>query len=156
MNTYKGSCIFVDHSSGYIFVEHQLGFLAIETIQAMQAFERFALSVGVYIQSYLTNSGVFKETSFVKHFQDHNQHIQYCGVNVHHKSGVAESAVRSVSNMAQTILLHASCKWRDGIDSLLWPMVVIYVVYLFNHLPNAQKLCPANIFNDSKSPRIIS
>jgi hypothetical protein len=57
-NTYKGGCIFVDHSSGYIFVEHQLGFSAIETIRAKKAFERFALSVGVYTESYLTDSGI--------------------------------------------------------------------------------------------------
>jgi hypothetical protein len=66
-NTYKGHCIFVDHRSEYIFVENQLGFLAIETIQAKQAFERFALSVGVYIESYLTDSGAFKATLFVNH-----------------------------------------------------------------------------------------
>jgi hypothetical protein len=58
-NTYKGGCIFVDHRSVYTFVEHQLGFLAIETIRAKQAFERFALSVGVYIEYYLTDSGAF-------------------------------------------------------------------------------------------------
>jgi hypothetical protein len=61
-----------------MFVEHQFGFLAIETIREKQVFERFALSVGIYIESSLTDSGAFKATSFVKHFQDHNQDIQYC------------------------------------------------------------------------------
>jgi hypothetical protein len=153
-NTYKGGCIFVDHSSGYIFVEHELGFSAIETIQEKQAFERFALSVGVYIESYLTYSGAFKANSFVKHIQDHNQHIQYCGANAHHKNGVAERAARSVSNMARAMLLHASCTWRDGIDASLWSMAVKYAVYLFNHSSNAQKLCPAAILLAVKLPGI--
>jgi hypothetical protein len=152
-NIYKGGWIFADHSSGYIFVDHQLGFLAIETIQAKQAFERFALSVGVYIESYLTDSGAFKATLFVKHIQDHNQHIQYCGANAHHKNGVAERAVRSVSNMARAMILHASCKWRDCIDISLWPMAVKYAVWLFNHLPNAQQLCPDDIFTGNKVPK---
>jgi hypothetical protein len=134
-------------------VEYQLGFSAIEAIQVKQAFERLELSVGVYIESYLTDSGAFKATSYVKHIQDHNQHIQCCGANAHHKNGVAERAVRSVSNMAQALLLHASCKWRDGIDSSLWPMAVKYAVYLFNHLPNAQKSCPADIFTGNNVPR---
>jgi hypothetical protein len=95
----------------------------------------------------------FKATSFVKHIQDHNKHIQYCGANAHHKNGVVERAVRSVLNMAQAMLLHASCKWRDGIDASLWPMSVKYAVYLFNHLPNAQQLCPADIFTGNKVPR---
>jgi hypothetical protein len=81
-------------------VEHQLRFLAIETIRANQAFEWFALSVRLYIESNLTDIGAFKATSFVKHNQDHNQHIQYCGANAHHKNRVADRAVRSVSNMA--------------------------------------------------------
>jgi hypothetical protein len=85
--------------------DHQLGFSAIKTIQAKQAFERFALSVGVYNESYLTDSGAFKAPSFVKHIQDHNQHIQYCGANAHHKNGVVERAVRSVLNNAFTCIL---------------------------------------------------
>jgi hypothetical protein len=92
-NTYKGGCIFVDHISGYIFVEHQLGFLAIETIRAKQAFEGFALSVEVYIESYLTDSGALKGTSFVKHIQDHNQHIKYCEANAHHKNRIPELGI---------------------------------------------------------------
>jgi hypothetical protein len=146
-------CIFVHYSSGYIFVAHQLGFLAIETIRAKQAFERFSLSVGKYIESYLTDSGAFKATSFVKHIQDHNQHIQYCEANAHHKNGVAESAVRSILNMVQAMLLHTSCKWIDGIDASLWPMAVKYAVYLFNQFLNAQQLCPADIFTGNKLPR---
>jgi hypothetical protein len=61
--------------------------------------------------------------------------------------------VRSVLNMARAMLLHASCKWRDGIDASLWPMAVKYAVYLFNHLPNAQQLFPADIFTGNKVPR---
>jgi hypothetical protein len=103
-------------------VKHQLGFLAIETIRVKQAFERFALSVGVYIESYLTDGGAFKSTSFVNYIHYHKQNIQYCGANANHKNGVVERAVRSVSNMARAMLLHASCKWRDGIDLYRRPL----------------------------------
>jgi hypothetical protein len=82
-----------------------------------QDFEQFALSVGMYIESYLTDSGEFKITSFVKHIQDYNQRIQYCGENVHHENGLAERTVRLVSDMAQAMLLHTSCKCKYGIDS---------------------------------------
>jgi hypothetical protein len=101
----------------------------------------------------MTDSRTFKETSFVKHIQDHNQCIKYCGANDHHKNGVAEQAIQSVSNMARAMFLHASCTWKDGIDALLCPMEVKYAVYLFNHLPNAQQLCPADMFTGSKIPR---
>ena len=152
-DTYKGGCIFVDHSSGFVHVEHQVGFSAIETIRAKQEFERYSISVGVYVKSYLTDSGTFKATSFVQHIKTHNQRIHYCGANAHHKNGVAERAVKSISNMARAMLLHASSHWKNGIDASLWPMAVKYAVHLFNCLPNDQQLCPADLFTGSLVPR---
>ena len=88
--TYVGGCVFVDHMSGYIHVEEQLGFSASETIRAKQAFERLSLNHGIVIQNYLCDNGIFKGREFVKHLQEHNQKVKYCGVNAHHKNGVAE------------------------------------------------------------------
>ena len=145
--TYKGGCIFVDHScSGFLFVEHQLGFSAVKSIRAKQAFEQMALHYGVVVESYLTDSGAFKANAFVKQIREHEQRIRYCGANAHHKNEVAERAVQSVSNMARALILHASAHWKNGIDPSLWPMAVTYATYLYNHLPNAQGLCPAGRF----------
>ena len=151
--TYKGGCIFVDHCSGFLHVEHQLGFSAVETVRAKQAYEQLALHHGVVIESYLTDSGAFKANIFVEHIRSQEQRIRFCGANAHHKNGIAERAVQSVSNMARALLLHASAHWKDGIDSTLWPMAVTYATYLYNHLPNAHGLCPADIFTGSTVPR---
>jgi hypothetical protein len=151
--TYKGGCLFVDHCSGYLHCEHQLGFSAVETIRAKQAFKQMAIHHGVVVESYLTDSGAFKANAFVKQIREHEQRIRYCGANAHHKNGVAERAVQSVSNMARAILLHASAHWKNGIDSSLWPMAVTYATYIYNHLPNAQGLCPADLFTGSTVPR---
>ena len=151
--TYKGGCIFVDHCSGFLFVEPQLGFSSVESIRAKQAFESMALQSGVVVDTYLTDSGAFKANTFVRHIREREQRIQYCGANAHHKNGVAERAVRSVSNMARALLLHASTHWQGGLDSSYWPMAVTYATYLYNHLPTAQGLCPADIFTGSTVPR---
>ena len=63
-DTSKGGCIVVDHSSGFMFVEHQLGFSAVETIRAKHAFKALALTHGVVIESYLTDSVAFKAAAF--------------------------------------------------------------------------------------------
>jgi hypothetical protein len=152
-DTYKGGCIFVDHSSGLIHVEMQFGFSGMETIWAKQEFERMAILAGVHIESYLTDSGAFKAHAFLCHIQNHNQQIHYCGANAHHKNGVAERAVKSISNMARAMLLHASSHWKDNVDASFWPMAVKYAVHLFNHLPNEQNLCPADIFMGVTIPR---
>jgi hypothetical protein len=139
---YRG-CIFVNHSSGFVHVEHQAGFLAIETIRAKQDVERYLISVGVCIESYLINSGTFKATSFVQHIKNHNQHIHYCGPNAHHKNGVAEQVVRYI---------HASSHWRNDIDASRWPMAVKYALNLLNYLLYDQQLCPADLFIGSMVP----
>jgi hypothetical protein len=61
--------------------------------------------------------------------------------------------VQSVSNIARAMLLHASAHWKNGIDSSLWPMAVAYATYQYNHLPNAQGLCPADLLTGSTVPR---
>ena len=90
---------------------------------------------------------------FVSHIQQHNQLLQFCGVNAHHKNGVAERSIRTVSDKGRVLLLHASMHWRDGIDSKLWPMAVTYAAYLHNHLPNSQGIAPIDIFTGVQSPR---
>jgi len=82
---YVGGCIFVDHMSGRIKVEHQLGFSSSETIRAKQSFEKDALDYGVIVSDYLADNGVFRANAFVKHINDQNQKIRYCGVNAHHQ-----------------------------------------------------------------------
>ena len=36
-------------------------------------------------------------------------------------NGVAERAIRTVSDLAHSMILHASSHWEGGIDRTLWP-----------------------------------
>ena len=150
---YIGGCIFVDHASGYVHVEFQLGFSAIETIRAKQNFEKFAFNHGVIPITYLTDSGAFKANKFVQHIRDHNQKIQFCGTNAHHQNGVAERAIRTISNMARAMLLHASAHWKHGIDPSMWPMAVQYAAYVSNILPRSNNVSPSDLFFGTRIPR---
>jgi hypothetical protein len=51
--------------------------------------------------------------------------MHFCGNNAHHQNGVAERAIKTISNMARAMILHASMHWKDGIDASLWPMTVV-------------------------------
>jgi hypothetical protein len=55
--------------------------------------------------------------------------------------------------MVQAMLLHSSAHWKDWIDSSLWPLAVAYAVHVYNNTPNAQNLCPADLFIGSTVPR---
>ena len=150
---YKGGCIFVDHMSGYVHVEHQLGFSAAETVRAKHNFEKVAFDHGVLIQEYLADNGAFRASDFVRHINEQNQKINYCGVNAHHQNAIAERNIRTVSETARAMLLHAAFHWKDAIDSSLWPMAVSYACYLHNHLPNSQGIAPADLFTGQQVPR---
>jgi hypothetical protein len=150
--TYKGACLFVDHCSGFLHCEHQLGFSAVKTVRAKQAYEQLALHHGVVVKSYLTDSGAFKANAFVQHIREHSQRLRFCVANAHHKNGIAERAVQSVSNISRALILHASAHWKDGIDLSLWPMAVTYATHLYNHLPTATGLCPADVFTGRTVP----
>ena len=150
---YVGGCIFVDHMSGYIHVEPQLGFSTSESIRAVITFEKLCLDNGTLIQKFLADNGAFKAKDFVNHIRNNNQRIQYCGVNAHHQNGIAERNIRTVSDMSRAMMLHASLKWKNGIDSSLWPMAVNYATYVFNHLPSHNGLAPVDLFTGSQLPR---
>ena len=103
--------------------------------------------------TYLTDSGAFKANKFVQHIRGHNQKIQYCGTNAHHQNGVAERAIRTISNMARAMLLHASAHWKQGIDSTMWPMAVKYTCYVSNNLPRNNNVSPSDLFFGARIPR---
>ena len=150
---YVGGCIFVDQMSSYIHVQHQLGFSSSETIRAKQNYEQMCLDNGILVESYMGDNGVFKAKAFVKHIRDHNQQVHYCGVNAHHQNSVAERSIRTVSEIARSMILHSSMRWKNGIDASLWPMAVDYACHVYNHLPNAQGIAPADLFTGSTVPR---
>ncbi len=152
-DTYKGGCLFVDRASGFLHVEHQLGFSAVKKVCAKLAFEQMALHHGVVVEAYFTDSGAFKAKASVSYIWEHSQRLRFCGANTHHKNGIAKRAVQSVSNIARALILHASAHWKNGIDLSLWPMAVTYATHLYNNLPNALGLCPADVFTGSTVPR---
>jgi hypothetical protein len=135
-----------------VHAEHQFGFSAMETIRAKQAYERKCMDNGIFVQDYLTESEALKSNDFVKHINETHQLIRFCGTNAHHQNGVAERSIQSISNMARSMILHASIHWKDGIYASLWPQEVTYAAHIYNNTPK-DGVCPAYIFTGSAVPR---
>jgi hypothetical protein len=102
----------------------------------------------VFFQDYLTDRGAFKANKFVKHIHAMHQLLRFCGTNAHHQNGVAERSIQIISNMARSMILHASVHCNDGIDATLWPQAVTYADHVYNKTPN-NVLCPADLFTGS-------
>ena len=151
---YKGGCIFVDHASGLLYVHHQVGFSTQETIAAKMHFENWSYNQGVLIGKYTTDNGIFGAADFVNEILSKGQEVKYCGVGAHHQNGAAERSIRTVSNMARVMMLHASIRWPDAADPSLWPMAVDYAIHVYNHMPNhLSGQSPLDIFTSTLVPR---
>ena len=58
----------------------------------------------------------------------------------------------TTSNMARSILLNSSSKWKNNISSI-WPMVVDYACCIFNHVRNKKGIVPIDVFTGTQVPR---
>ena len=65
---------------------------------------------GVNIQSYHTDNGVFTAKTFYEQLLDGNQTLSLSGVGAAHQNDDAERAIKTVVNMARTMLLYAACR----------------------------------------------
>ena len=147
-----GSTLFVDAASNYIYIVHQVTFNASDTINAKVEFERHAMELGVTVDSYHTDNGVYKSKAFTEVLAQNYQSIRFSGVGAHWQNGVAEGAIRIVVNRARTMMLHAQLLWPETKDQSLWPMAMSHAVHLYNHTPNEQaSLAPLEVFSRTAS-----
>jgi hypothetical protein len=109
------------------------------------------LDNGILVQDYLTDSGAFKEKSFVNHIHETHQLMRFCGINSHHQNGVYKRVIQTISNMARSMILHASMHCNYGIDASLWRQAVTYDTHVYNTTPK-DRVFPADIFFGSAVP----
>jgi hypothetical protein len=133
---YAGGTIFCDHSSGLIQCFHQASLRASDTVVSKRSFERLAKSCGVKIKAYHGDNGVFKAKEFMEAITSQGQEIRFSGVGAHHQNGVAERAIRNVTEKARSMMQHAHLHWPEESQVDLWPFALDYACWITNHTPN--------------------
>ena len=151
---FVGGTIFVDNATGFTFVQMQQSLNVEETLKAKHAFEREAFSVGIRVRSYRGDNGVFRSFEFIEDLHDRGQDIDYAGVGGHHQNGVAENAIRTISNSARTMLLHSAIHWPDETELVQWPFAVEYAVHVWNRLPKPRGMSPLELWTRTKSDHL--
>jgi hypothetical protein len=106
-----------------------------ESVKAKRAFEQFAAKHGVTIGHYHCNNGRFANNAFKQACQESNQQLTFCGVNAHFQNGIAEGAIRNLSNSTRKQLLHARQRWPAAVHVALWPYALRSAALLHNALP---------------------
>ena len=118
----------------------------------MIAFERESTEVGINIQGYNTDNGVYTAKTLIHKLQSNNQILRLSGVGAHHQNGVAENAIKNISKKARVYMFHAALRWPDKFDKTLWPLAMNHAVHLHNHTPRQHDgLSPVEIWTRSKS-----
>ena len=142
-----GTTLFVDAASNYIYAVHQVTLNASDTINAKVEFERHCRDMGVEVDSYHTDNGVYKSQAFTEEIARNSQSIRFSGVGAHFQNGVAEGAIRIVVTKARTMILHAEIMWPEAKDPSLWPMALSHAVHLYNNTPNPTGIAPIEVFS---------
>lgn len=133
---YKVATIFVDQYSGYSYVHLQESTGAEETVRGKEAFERHMASMGVKVQHYHADNGVFRSRLWEQHCYDKRQGLTFAGVNAHHQNGMAERRIRLLQELTRTSMIQAQRRWPDAITTNLWPYAMKMANEAHNATPN--------------------
>ena len=107
---YHGGFIFYDHASGYIQVRHQVALGASDTTNDKFNYDIYASHARLFIQANYIENGSFASKCFMSQVIYNNRQISFRGVGASHQNGVAERGLQTITNMARTMLIHASIK----------------------------------------------
>ena len=148
---YSGRTVNVDGASGLMKVYNQVSLRASKTLQGKHSFKRFARTCGVDVTSYRGDYGVFWSAEYKADLARQNQTILYSGVGVHHQNGAAERNIRTVSESARSMLIHAAIHWPENFSTNFWPFAMEYATYIYNRLPKSPlEHSPIEIFSGTK------
>ncbi|KAI2509575.1 hypothetical protein MHU86_4836 [Fragilaria crotonensis] len=144
---YAGGTIFCDHASGFIQCFHQVSLRAADTLISKRAFERIAKTCGTKIMSYHGDNGVFKSKEFTDALASDEQNLTLSGVGAHHQNGVAERAIRTVTERARAMMQHSFLHWPEEFQIDLWPFALDHACWMYNHTPHrSHGWAPIEIF----------
>ena len=52
------------------------------------------------------------------------QRITFCGVEAHHQNGIFENAIKQLTLISRTLLVHSQRYWPEYITTMLWPFAL--------------------------------
>ncbi|KAL7477494.1 hypothetical protein ACHAW6_003302 [Cyclotella cf. meneghiniana] len=131
---YQYGTVFVDHLLRLWYVHFMTDQPSAKTLKAKQANEHFASEQGVRICHYHCDNGHFADNSFKQHAEQQQQTLTYCGVNAL-QNGIAERAIRDLTESTRKQLLYARARWPKCIHLALWPYAMRRALNVYNTSP---------------------
>ena len=114
----------MDHASEYVDIRHPVALTGTETIKAKLQYEQSADLLGVKVEKYNTDNGVFTSQQFMEHLAKNNQSIRFAGASAAHQNGVAECGIRTMMDMARNEMIQEALHAEGVITTDMWPMAM--------------------------------
>lgn len=135
---YMCATIYVDQATDYTYMHMQQSMDAKETIHGKQAFERHIARMGHKVMYYHADNSIFASTEWRASCGDLDQQLTFAGVGAHHMNGVAEAKIKTLKNLAQTMMIHSKQRWPQAITTNLWPYTVRIEADTLNSTPSSR------------------
>ncbi len=126
----------MDHATGRIKFVPQASSNTATTLREKHALEREAANLGFRIQSLVSDNGIFTSKEFQLDVHRRNQSHHLSGAGAKHQNGFAENGIKTVSNLARAMLIHAALWWPTSHNLSLWPLCLEHAVYIWNRIPD--------------------
>jgi hypothetical protein len=150
--TLRCSCrsVFFDNVSRYVYLQlhHSTG--GAEAKSAKHNFERTAKKVESKSRHIVQTMVFFAKEEITSSAAAQNQILTFSGLGAHNQNGIAERYIRTLTEKARTMLLHAMFRWPDQIITSFWTFTIQYAVQIHNSTPLPCGLTPEEIFTGEK------
>ena len=90
----------------------------------------YAKEIGVTIQTYHVDNGIFKAHKWIIACQGKGQSLTFIGVNENHINIVSERTIRTLEELSRTMLIHRNKIWPKLVTTNLWPYALIMENYV--------------------------
>ena len=98
--------IFVDYCTNDFFVALMRDLTTESTLVSMKEFAHRCAVRGIKVKHYHADNGRFAKPAWVNECKRCHQDLIFFGVGAHHQNGIAEHAIKDVTLISRTILLH--------------------------------------------------
>jgi hypothetical protein len=147
---FHAGTLFVDHASRFLHFTPHMSTGGQEAIRAKHHFKFLPSHHNRSIRCYHTDNGIVASKEFRASCFQQKQCIKFCGVNAHHQNGIAERHIRTITERARTMLIHAMISWPGIVQEQLWPFAFRLADDLHNSTPGPSGLTPEEIFTGTK------
>ncbi len=147
---FHAASLYTDHASRFMFIKCHYSTGGAEAVEGKQKLEQFAAGHGIRIKAYRADNSIMAKREYLTNIELNNQTITLSGINHHSQNGIAERNIRTISDRARTMLLHAVEKWPEAITMDMWPFALKMAVDIHNATPGKSGLSPEDIFYETK------